>query len=95
MAPGSPRPVSTHTCTECGKAFPTQHRLAGHIGGAHGVRIFGPQYGPDHIPHGTHRGYQQHRRYKVPPCPPCRRANAKYKREWRVLRKVWGPGSRP
>lgn len=36
--------------------------------------------------HGTYAGYQAHMRQGIPPCGPCRKANAEYARMYRANR---------
>ncbi|WP_435969336.1 zinc finger domain-containing protein [Streptomyces sp. Qhu_M48] len=46
----------------------------------------------DTIEHGTTRGYEQHRRRKVPQCQPCRDALNAQNRERRAARQGWNGG---
>jgi hypothetical protein len=45
------------------------------------------------IEHGTHRGYNQHRRRGEIPCRECKDAYNRYRSEWAMARRgVWGQG---
>lgn len=66
--------ICDYSGCRCGKEFPSQKSLSGHLGGV--TKVLGE---PGHIrEHGTRRGYETEVRNGVPTCVPCRRANAKY-----------------
>lgn len=74
----------------CGKTFPTDNQMQGHIGGAHARKR--PSQAP--IKHGTHQGYREHqRRGKMPACRKCLKAWAAYIREY--TRRVEANGGQP